>query len=126
MVLVSDFISQPGWDGPLSILTRRHEVLAVNVYDPLEIELPDIGIAVMEDAETGEQLLIDTHDSKFRRRFIEAAHRRRYELNVTFNRLGVDVLPLSTSDDLVKEIVRFAVLRKRLKKAPASLAVHLA
>ena len=87
--------------------------------------MPDIGITVMQDAETGEQLLIDTHDPKFRRRFIEAAHRRRYELNVTFNRLGVDVLALSTGDDLVKEIVRFAVLRKRLKKAPASFHLPL-
>jgi uncharacterized protein (DUF58 family) len=122
VVLVSDFISQPGWDKPLNILTRRHEVLAVNIYDPREIELPDIGLTVMEDAETGEQLLVNTHDPKFRRRFIEAAQRRRYELNSTFGRLGVDVLPLSTGDDMVKEIVRFSMLRKRLKKAPASVA----
>jgi uncharacterized protein (DUF58 family) len=121
VVLVSDFISLPGWDKPLSILTRQHEVLAVNLYDPREYELPDIGVTVMEDSETGEQLLVNTHDAKFRRRFIESAQRHRYELNATFGRLGVDVLPVSTGDDLVKEIVRFAMLRKRLKKAPAAI-----
>ncbi len=64
------------------MLTQRHEVLAIRLYDPREMELPDIGPIIFEDAETGEQLYIDTHDKKFRKRFIEAAQRREYELNV--------------------------------------------
>jgi uncharacterized protein (DUF58 family) len=120
--IISDFISTPGWDKPLGILARHHEVLAVRLYDRRENELPDIGTTVFEDAESGEQLYIDTHDKKFRRRFIEAAQRREYELNTIFKRLGIDVLNLSTEDDMVKEIVRFATLRKQQKSAPASFA----
>lgn len=120
--IVSDFISTPGWDKPLSILTQRHEVLAVRLYDPREVELPDIGPVILEDAETGEQFYIDTHDKGFRERFMEAAQRREYELNTVFRRLGVDVLALSTEDDMVKEIVRFATLRRQRKMTPASFA----
>ncbi len=78
--IVSDFISEPGWNKPLSVLTQRHEVLAVHLFDPREVELPDIGVIVMQDSETGEQLLINTHDSKFRNRFIKAAQSREYRI----------------------------------------------
>ena len=69
----------------------------------------------MEDSETGEQLYIDTHDRKFRERFHQAADKREYDLNVIFKRVGIDVLPLSTEDDLVKSIMRFAAMRKMRK-----------
>ncbi len=114
--IISDFISTPGWEKLLGSLTQRHEVLAIRLYDPREIELPDIGNIIFEDAETGEQLFIDTHNKKFRQRFIEAARRREYELNIAFRRVGVDVLALSTEDDLVQAIVRFATLRKQQKQ----------
>ncbi len=120
--VISDFISAPGWEKALGMLAQRHEVLAVRLYDPREIELPDIGPVILEDAETGEQLYIDTHDKRFRERFTEAAHRREYELNTAFNHTGVDVMALSTEDDLIKEIVRFATLRKQRKMTPASFA----
>jgi uncharacterized protein (DUF58 family) len=61
--VVSDFISPPGWEEALAQLSRRHDVTAVRLYDPLEMELPDIGLVTMRDAETGEQLLVDTHDA---------------------------------------------------------------
>ena len=120
--IISDFISAPGWDKPLGMLTQRHEVLAIRLYDPSETELPDIGPLILEDAETGEQLYTDTHDKHFRKRFVEAARRREHELEVTFGRVGVDMLALSTKDDLAKEMVRFAMLRKQQKKNPAVLA----
>jgi uncharacterized protein (DUF58 family) len=120
--IVSDFISAPGWDKPLAMLAQRHEVLAIRLYDPHEVELPDIGSVILEDAETGEQSYIDTHDKGFRERFIEAAQRREYELNIVFRRLGVDMLALSTEGDLVREIVRFATLRRQRRMAPASFA----
>ena len=120
--IVSDFISAPGWHKPLAMLSLRHEALAVRLHDPRETELPDIGPVIFEDAETGEQLYVDTHDRKFRRRFVEAAQRREYERGVAFGRAGVDVLALSTEDDMVREIVRFATLRKRRKLSPASFA----
>ena len=117
--IISDFISTPGWDKPLRMLTQRHEVLAIRLYDPREQELPDIGTVILEDAESGEQLLVDTHDRKFRERFTEAARRREYALDVAFSRAGVDKLALSTEGDLAKEILRFAMLRKQRRRTPA-------
>ncbi len=120
--MISDFISAPGWSKPLGVLTQRHEVLGVRLYDPREKELPDIGPIIMEDAESGEQLYVDTHDRNFRARFVEAARRREYELDVAFNMANVDRLELSTEDDLVQQVVTFAMLRKQRKKAPASFS----
>ena len=111
--LVSDFISAPGWAKPLAHLVMRHEVLAVRLFDQLEMELPDLGLLVMQDAETGEQIFVDTHDSGFRRRFAALAEQRETALRTSFGRAGVDALELSTSDDLVDVILRFADLRKR-------------
>jgi uncharacterized protein (DUF58 family) len=111
--VVSDFISAPGWARPLALLARRHEVLAVRLYDPLEMELPDIGLFVMQDAETGEQLFIDTHDRGFRKRFAELARRREAELRSAFRDAGIDAIELATDDDLSDAILRFADLRKR-------------
>jgi uncharacterized protein (DUF58 family) len=111
--VVSDFISEPGWDRPLAQLARRHEVVAVRLLDPLELELPDLGLLTMRDAESGEQLLVDTHDAGFRKRFARIAAQREAELREGFVRAGVDVLELSTDDDLVDAVVRFTEMRKR-------------
>ena len=111
--VISDFISAPGWERPLHLLTQRHEVLAVRLFDRREVELPDVGALIMEDAETGEQLYIDTHDKGFRRRFREAGDRREATLRDAFKRSGVDAVSLSTDEDLVAAIVRMATLRRR-------------
>ena len=111
--IVSDFISAPGWDAPLALLAHRHEVIAVRLIDPRERELPDIGGVYFNDAETGEQVYIDTHDERFRHRFAAAANARELALAATFARTGIPVLPLSTEDDLLSAVVRFALARKR-------------
>ncbi|HYT55884.1 MAG TPA: DUF58 domain-containing protein [Verrucomicrobiae bacterium] len=125
--VVSDFISTPGWAEPLAHLAQRHEIVAVRLYDPLEMELPDLGLIMMRDAETGEQLFVDTHDRSFRKRFAALAERREQELRSAFNHAGVDALELSTSDDLVDAILRFADLRKRRSQLAAggTLPQHL-
>lgn len=114
--IISDFISAPGWEGPLNLLNQRHEVLPVRLWDPREVELPDIGPIIMEDAETGEQLFVDTHDKKFRERFALAARQREAAMKEAFKHAGVDALSLSTEEDLVRAIVRFATLRKQRRK----------
>lgn len=125
--VVSDFISTPGWAAPLTHLAQRHDVVAVRLYDPLEMELPDLGLVVVQDAETGEQLFVDTHDRGFRRRFAAAAKEREAELRASFRIAGVDALELSTNDDLVDAIMRFADLRKRRTQLAAGggLPQHL-
>jgi uncharacterized protein (DUF58 family) len=114
--VVSDFISAPGWDKALGLLAQRHEVLCVRLIDRLESELPNIGGVVIEDSETGEQLYIDTNDRRFRERFHKAAEEREYNLNLIFKRVGTDLLTLSTEDDLVSSIVRFANVRRQRKR----------
>ncbi|HRQ32383.1 MAG TPA: hypothetical protein PLM89_04695, partial [Anaerolineales bacterium] len=114
--VVSDFISEPGWERSLSMLGRRHETIAVRLCDPREEELPDIGMAIMEDAETGAQLFVDTHDAKFRKKFFAAAQQREKKLKEAFRRAGIDVLQLSTEDDLVRSIVKFAKQRRQVRK----------
>jgi uncharacterized protein (DUF58 family) len=111
--VVSDFISQPGWENALRLVGQRHEAIAIRLWDPREKELPDIGPVMMEDAETGEQLYVDTHDRHFRQRYRQAAEERETLLNEAFQRAGVDTLTLSTEEDLVRAIVRFASLRRR-------------
>ncbi len=74
------------------------------------MELPDLGMLVIQDAETGEQLFVDTHDRAFRERFAAAAEAREAELRDALARAGVDTLELATDDDLVDAILRFADL----------------
>ena len=125
--IVSDFFSTPGWAEPLAHLAQRHEVVAVRLYDPLERELPDMGMLVMQDSETGEQLFVDTHDKGFRKRFASVAERRERELRLALSRAGVDCLELATDGDLVDALMRFADLRKRRSRLAAggSLPRHL-
>ena len=119
--VVSDFISEPGWEKPLSMLAQRHEVVAVRLLDPME--LPDLGLIPIRDAETGEQLLIDTHDAGFRKRFARIAAQREADLRLAFMQAGVDTLELSTGDDLVGAVMRFAELRKRKSRLSGAHAM---
>ncbi|MEO7159467.1 MAG: DUF58 domain-containing protein [Polaromonas sp.] len=117
LFVVSDFISEAGWEKPLGLLAQRHEVLAVRLLDPLELELPDLGLIPIRDAETGEQLLVDTHDAGFRKRFARIAAQREAELRQALAHAGVDTLELSTADELAGAIMRFTDLRKQRSRS---------
>jgi len=124
--VVSDFISATDWGKALALLGERHEVIAVRLFDPLEREVPDLGLLVVQDAETGEQLFVDTHDHRFRTRFAEAAAQREEALRSAFRKGGVDVLELSTEDDLGDAVLRFADMRKqRGRLGSGGLPQHL-
>ena len=113
LFIVSDFVSAPGWERALGQLAQRHEVTAVRLFDPLEMDLPDIGLVTMKDAETGEQIVVDTHNQRFRERFAVAAEKRETLLREALARAGVDTLELGTDDDLVDAVLRFADLKKQ-------------
>ena len=113
VVLMSDFITPQGWERALLQLTERHEVVAIRLIDPREYELPDAGVIVVEDAETGEQLTVDSSDAEFRRRLREAGEHREAELRAATLRAGVDIYEVSTQDDLVPALVRMIESRKR-------------
>ncbi len=125
--VVSDFISAPGWGTPLAHLAQRHDVVAVRLYDPLEMNLPDLGLVVMQDAESGEQMFVDTHDKGFRKRFAAAADARETLLRSSFRQAGVDALELATDDDLLDAMLRFIDMRRQRARARSggALPQHL-
>ena len=117
--VVSDFISTPSWGRSLSLLARRHEVVAVRLFDPMERDLPDMGLVVLQDAETGEQLFIDMQDGGFRKRFRKQAEERERELRTALAQAGVDCLELATDDQIGDALLRFTGLRKRRSQLAA-------
>ena len=116
--VVSDFISAPGWEKPLAQLAQRHDVVAVRLLDPLELELPDVGLITLRDAESGEQLQVDTHDAGFRHRFARLAAQREAVLREGLAKAGADTLELCTDDDLVDALLRFMDMRQRRVRRP--------
>jgi uncharacterized protein (DUF58 family) len=126
--VVSDFISQPGWQDALARLAQRHEVVAVRLWDPLEMALPDVGLVTVQDAETGEQVFIDASDPHLRERYAAIATKREAELRQDLAGSGVDVLELATDDDLLQALMRFVDLRRLrarrgvARRFPASFA----
>lgn len=111
--VISDFISESGWQRPLTLLNRKHELIGIRLWDPREVELPEAGLIVVEDAETGEQLYVDTSNPEFRRRFLAAAEQREITLNAMLKQAGVDLFRFSTEEDLVSGLVRMTSLRKK-------------
>lgn len=103
--VMSDFIGDPGWDRPLARLTHRHEVVVIRVVDPSELELPDLGLVLVEDAETGEQLLVDTSDPLLRARLGEQVGAREDELAEGMRRAGVDAHRITTDQDMMATLI---------------------
>ncbi|MEU4157547.1 DUF58 domain-containing protein [Actinoplanes sp. NPDC026670] len=103
--VMSDFIGDPGWDRPLAQLTHRHEVVVIRVVDPAELELPDLGLILVEDAETGEQLLVDTSDPLLRARLTEQVGAREDELAAGMRKAGVDAHRITTDQDMLATLV---------------------
>jgi uncharacterized protein (DUF58 family) len=113
VVLISDFISQPGWERPLVRLTERHEVVAVQMVDPREYELPDAGLLFAEDAETGEQLLVNSSDPELRRRLRALAAERDEAIRRAVIGARADLHTVSTTDDLLDAFTQMAARRTR-------------
>lgn len=116
VLVVSDFLAQGEWQRPLGQLAQKHDVVVVRLVDPLERELPDIGLVTMQDAETDEQMWVDTHNRAFRQRFAQASAARETALRGHFARARVDTLELCTTDDLVEAMTRFCRMRQRQRE----------
>jgi len=114
--VISDFISEPGWERSMARLRERHEVIAIRLVDPGELELPDTGWIVVEDVETGELLSVDTSDPEFRPRFAEGAANREAEVRALAKNAGTPLYEVSTEDDLVRALVRMVASRKRQRR----------
>jgi uncharacterized protein (DUF58 family) len=111
-VVISDFLGSPTWDRSLRALSQRHEVIAVEVIDLREIELPDVGLISVVDPETGRRRLVDTSAIAVRERYGQLAERRRAELAASLKSCGADHLTLRTDRDWVLDFVRFVSGRK--------------
>jgi len=110
--VVSDFVSEPGWDVGLRRLATRHDVVAIRVLDPQEIELPNAGLVVVQDSETGEQMTVDTANPRFRQRFLDAAEERETAIAAEAARAGVGLFTITTADDLARSLLAIVATRK--------------
>jgi uncharacterized protein (DUF58 family) len=110
--LISDFLTQ-GYEQPLRLVGRKHDLVPVVIADPLELEFPRLGLVDMEDPETGERFVVDTSDPAIRGRFARAMQARREERTRLFKKLELDHVELSTGDDHAQALVRFFRARAR-------------
>ncbi len=112
--VISDFLTPPGWEQHLAMLAQRHEVVAVRVVDEREVALPDAGVMVLEDAETGEQLVVDTANPDFRHRFRAEVAEREATLQAAMTRSGVDLHDATTGEPVIDALVRMINRRRSL------------
>lgn len=117
IVVVSDFITGAQWERPMSLLTRKHDVVAIRVADPREFELPAVGLIYVEDPETGEQIMVDTDDDAFRERLSDAAREQHEALQAAARSAGTDLFTVRTDEDLVRALARIAELRRRAARS---------
>ena len=110
--LLSDFIDQ-GYEKDLRITSKKHDVIALSLYDPREQELPDVGLLELEDPESGEQILVDTADRKFREHYKETQLKREEDLKHSFHAMNVDNITLINGLSYVEPLNRFFKIREK-------------
>jgi uncharacterized protein (DUF58 family) len=120
VVVISDFLGDLDWERPLRGLSARHELLAIEVVDPRELELPDVGMLTVVDPESGQTLEVPTGDRAFRERFAAGAAAQREEIARALRRAGAGQLRLRTDRDWLMDVVRFVADRRRAGTGGAS------
>lgn len=110
--LISDFFDKD-FKKVLSVSNKRHDIVAVTITDPRERDLPDVGIMNLSDAETGEDLIVDTSDSNFRKQYKEDAIKRIRQRQSLFRSVNVDNIDIYTDTPYTKELIRFFKVRER-------------
>ncbi len=114
VVIISDFWVADGWARPLRRLAQRHEVLVIEITDPIESELPDVGPLAVVDPASGETRIVPTHKRSVREAYARAAAERRAVLQAEFRSAGADHLQLSTDRDWLDDVVRYVARRREL------------
>ena len=117
IVVVSDFLEASEWDRALRRLTLRHQVIAVHITDPRELELPDVGLLSVVDPETGRQLAVQTSSRQLRERYRAAAQQRQARIRHLLVDAGAEHLTLSTDRDWLLDVVRFVRTRRGIRSA---------
>jgi uncharacterized protein (DUF58 family) len=121
VVLITDFLTDDGWQRPLQLLSMRHEVIAVWITDPREHEIPDVGVVTFEDPENGRQITVNTADKRLRKRFADAAAAQRTAILYDLRRARVPAAELSTSKDLLPQLLEFMKRREVERRHRAAL-----
>ena len=117
VVVISDFLGEPNWVKPLRGLAGRQDVLALEVTDPRELEIPDVGLITVEDPETGARRMVDTGRREVRDKYRDAARRQRERIADSIRSAGADHLQLHTDRDWIADIVGHVISRRRLRNA---------
>jgi uncharacterized protein (DUF58 family) len=111
VIVISDFLAAGAWQGPMAILSHKHEVVAARVVDPTELAIPDIGVVTFEDPETGEQLQVDTSDGRLRARFQLAAAEQSKQISSDLRRAHAAEFQITTAQPFLPQLI--AYLRRR-------------
>ena len=109
--LLSDFYTRNDFEQALTICNRKHDVVAIQVYDQRAKMLPDVGLMKVRDAETGHEMIIDTSSKKLRRAHTQYWLNRQQELTNTFNKSNVDNVSIATHEDFVKQLLLLFKMR---------------
>lgn len=110
--LISDFIDDNLNADAFTIANRKHDLVALQVYDKRDTELPAVGLVKMKDAETGERVWVDTDSQKVRMMFKNYWDEKRMRLQQMLKKAGVDSVSVKTDDDYVKALIRLFAMRK--------------
>ena len=113
VAIVSDFLGDADWERPLRGLSERHQLLAIEVVDPRELELPAAGLMTFVDPESGDQLEVQTSNAELRRRYAEAASKQRAQIATMLRHAGAAHLQLRTDRDWLTDIVKFVIARRK-------------
>jgi hypothetical protein len=114
--VISDFIGDVEWEPALTRLSQRHEVVAIRVVDPVELDLPDLGLVLVEDAETGEQIFADTSDPLFQQRLRDEVNAREAAVAAAMRHTGVVAHRIGTDQDLALALIDMA--RRSQRRRP--------
>ncbi|MGH9282168.1 MAG: DUF58 domain-containing protein [Acidimicrobiales bacterium] len=123
VVVISDFLVTPGWERLVGRLAARHDVIAAEVLDPRELELPAVGLLTLADPETGAVRVVDTASARLRERFARGAAEQRAAIGAASRRAGADHLVVRTDSDWVAEVVAFLVARRRRRRGYRAVPV---
>ena len=117
--MISDFLAPAGWERPLRALTERHDVLAIDVIDPRELELPNVGVLTLIDTETGRRIEVQTASEKLRARYAEAAAAQRAGIAEAIRGAGAEHLVLRTDRDWMADVVHYVGASRRRRAGRA-------
>ena len=110
--LISDFQAK-GYENTLKLAKQKHDIIALRIVDPRERDLPNVGLAQLQDAETGESILIDTSDWQMVKQFAQLCKKEFLKMKTFFNSIGIDIIEIRTDRPLVEPIIRYFKVREK-------------